>query len=62
MAVGLRLDLGRLQEAAAAQFFGLRLPQELSGEAVEFLRMLMSLPKVQRRALTDLIRVMVWER
>jgi transcriptional regulator with XRE-family HTH domain len=58
LSVGLRLDLVRLQEAASAQFFGLRLPPEASGEAAEILRGLAVLPEGQRRALADLIRVM----
>lgn len=58
LAVGLRLELSRLQEAAAAQFFGLRLDWEASGEAGDLLTALAVLPEAQRRALVDLIRVM----
>jgi hypothetical protein len=58
LSVGLRLDLVRLQEAASAQFFGLRLPPEASGEQAEILRALALLPERQRRALADLVRVM----
>jgi len=57
VAVGLRMDRVRLQEAAAAQFFGLRLDREASGEAGEVLAALAVLPDDQRRALVDLIRV-----
>jgi transcriptional regulator with XRE-family HTH domain len=58
LSVGLRLDLVRLQEAASAQFFGLSLPPEASGEQAEILRALALLPERQRRALADLVRVM----
>jgi transcriptional regulator with XRE-family HTH domain len=58
LSVGLRLDLVRLQEAAAAQFFGLRLLWEASGEAAELLALVGALPEGQRLALLDLIRVM----
>ncbi|MFC8985987.1 helix-turn-helix domain-containing protein [Streptomyces sp. NPDC057115] len=58
LSVGLRLELVPLQEAAAAQFFGLRLPWEASGEAAELLAGLAGLPEGQRRALLDLIRAM----
>jgi transcriptional regulator with XRE-family HTH domain len=58
LSVGLRLDLVRLQEAASAQFFGLRLPAEASGEPAEILRALALLPERQRRAVADLVRVM----
>lgn len=58
LSTGLRLDLVRLQEAAAAQFFGLRLPWEASGEAAELLALMAELPEGQRWALLDLIRVM----
>ncbi|MCX5253664.1 helix-turn-helix domain-containing protein [Streptomyces canus] len=58
LAVGLRLDVTRLQEAAAAQFFGLHLQWEASGEAAGFLAALAVLPEAQRRALLDLIQVM----
>jgi transcriptional regulator with XRE-family HTH domain len=57
LSVGLRLDLVRLQEAASAQFFGLRLPPEASGEPAEILRALAVLPERQRQALADLVRV-----
>ncbi|MFB6963096.1 helix-turn-helix domain-containing protein [Streptomyces sp. NPDC056309] len=62
LAVGLRLELARLQEAAAAQFFGLRLPWEASGEAAEWLAALEVLPDGQRRALLDLVQVMAKDR
>ena len=58
LAVGLRLDVSRLQEAAAAQFFGLRLGWEASGEAADYLAALAVLPDGQRRAVLDLVRVM----
>lgn len=59
LSAGLRVDLVRLQEAASAQFFGLRLPWEASGEAAELLALVGALPEGQRWALLDLIRVMV---
>lgn len=62
LSVGLRLELVRLREAAAAQFFGLRLPWEASGEAAELLALVAALPEGQRWALLDLIRVMVKDR
>jgi transcriptional regulator with XRE-family HTH domain len=62
LAVGLRLDLARLQEAAAAQFFGLRLRWETSGEAADLLAMMATLPEPQRLALVELIRVMAKSR
>lgn len=64
LSVGLRLELElvRLREAAAAQFFGLRLPWEASGEAAELLALMAALPEGQRWALLDLIRVMVKDR
>ncbi|MEV7793391.1 hypothetical protein AB0O68_15570 [Streptomyces sp. NPDC087512] len=58
LASGLRLELVQLREAAAAQFFGLRLPWEASGEAAELLTALALLPEHQRQALLDLVRVM----
>ena len=58
LSVGLRMDLVRLQEAAAAQFFGLQLQWETSGEAAELLAMVATLPEEQRVALLNLIRVM----
>jgi transcriptional regulator with XRE-family HTH domain len=58
LAAGLRLDLVRLQEAAAAQFFELRLQWETSGEAAELLALVAALPEEQRVALLNLIRVM----
>jgi transcriptional regulator with XRE-family HTH domain len=62
LATGLRLDLSRLQEAAAAQFFGLRLHWEATGEAAEVLAALAVLPEGQRRALLGLLRVMAKDR
>lgn len=62
LAVGLQLELVRLQEAAAAQFFGLRLAWKATGEAAGFLAALAVLPGVQRRALLDLIQVMAKDR
>jgi transcriptional regulator with XRE-family HTH domain len=59
LAIGLRTDVVRLQEAAAAQFFGLRLPWDASGEAADLLGLVAALPEHQRRALIDLVRVMV---
>lgn len=58
MAGGLRIDVARLREAAAAQFFDLRLPWNVTGEAADLLSMVAVLPDGQRRALTDLVRVM----
>ncbi|GAA4799407.1 helix-turn-helix domain-containing protein [Streptomyces ziwulingensis] len=58
LAAGLRLDAVRLREAAAAQFFGVRLPWAASGEAAEVAELVESLPERQRRALIDLIRIM----
>ncbi|MGA4896729.1 hypothetical protein ACPCAJ_02020 [Streptomyces griseoincarnatus] len=58
LAVALQLELASLQEAAAAQFFGLRTQWDASGEAAEALAMLATLPERQRRALLDLIRVL----
>lgn len=62
LSAGLRLELVRLQEAAAAQFFGLRLPWDASGEAAELLALVAGLPDSQRWALLDLIRVMAKSR
>lgn len=58
LAAGLRMELVRLKEAAAAQFFGLSLPWEASGEAAQLLALVAGLPEAQRWALLDLIRVM----
>lgn len=57
IAAGLGLPKAGLQEAAAAQFFGLRLPWQQTGEAARFLGMVESLPEGQRRALMDLVAV-----
>jgi transcriptional regulator with XRE-family HTH domain len=62
LAAGLRLETERLREAAAAQFFGLRLPWTASGEAAELLEQVAVLPEDQRRALLDLIQVMAKNR
>jgi transcriptional regulator with XRE-family HTH domain len=62
LAAGLRLETVRLREAAAAQFFGLRLPWAASGEAAELLEQVAVLPEDQRRALLDLIQVMAKNR
>jgi transcriptional regulator with XRE-family HTH domain len=62
LAIALRTDLVRLQEAAAAQFFSLRLPWNVSGEAADLLDLVAELPDNQRRALTDLVRVMAKSR
>ncbi|MFJ2719391.1 helix-turn-helix domain-containing protein [Streptomyces sp. NPDC087437] len=62
LASGLRLEQVQLQEAAAAEFFGLRLPWEASGEAAELLALLALVPERQRRALLDLMRVMAKDR
>ncbi|MFC8676729.1 hypothetical protein ACFUEN_29090 [Streptomyces griseorubiginosus] len=58
MAAGLRMDVVRLQEAAAAQFFGLQLRWNESGEASDLLELVAGLPDRQREALTDLVRAM----
>lgn len=62
LAAGLCVELVRLQEAAAAQFFGLRLEWEASGEAAGFLAALAVLPESQRRALLDVVEVMAKDR
>ncbi|MFM9589934.1 helix-turn-helix domain-containing protein [Streptomyces scabiei] len=62
LAAGLRMDVARLREAAAAQFFGLRLQWETSGEAAELLARIASLPEGQRSALLNLIEVMAKSR
>jgi hypothetical protein len=56
LAAGLRIERVLLQEAAAAQFFGLRLQWEASGDAGELMAAMAVLPEEQRRALADLIR------
>lgn len=58
LAAGLQLPRVRLQEAAAAQFFDVRLSWDVSGEAADLVATLAALPEQQRQALTDLIRVM----
>lgn len=58
LAAGLQLPRVRLQEAAAAQFFDVRVPWEMSGEAAEVLANLVAIPEGQRRAALELIRVM----
>ncbi|HEY9372863.1 helix-turn-helix transcriptional regulator [Streptomyces sp.] len=58
LAAGLQLPLAMLQEAAAAQFFDLRVPWEMSDEAADLLADVAALPKAQREALTALIKVM----
>lgn len=58
LAAGLRLEPARLREAAAAQFFGVRVDWEASGEAAELLRMVGALPQHQQAALVELVRVM----
>nr|WP_272919258.1 helix-turn-helix domain-containing protein [Streptomyces sp. SID8352] len=58
LAAGLRLEPTRLREAAAAQFFGVRVEWEASGEAAELLRMVGALPQHQQAALVELVRVM----
>ena len=62
LAAGLSVELVRLQEAAAAQFFGLHLQWEAAGEAAEYLAALAVLPDGQRRAILDLVRVMAKDR
>lgn len=62
LAVALRLEPAKLREAAAAQFFGLRLPWTASGEAAALLEMMAVLPENQREALVDLVRVMAKDR
>jgi transcriptional regulator with XRE-family HTH domain len=56
LSVGLQLPLARLQEAAAAQFFGLQTSWERSGDASAVLADLAQLPEHQRRAFLKLIR------
>ncbi|MFE6354352.1 hypothetical protein ACFVOO_16140 [Streptomyces rochei] len=58
LATGLRLELTQVQDAAAAEFFGLRRPWEASGEAADVLAALARLPEDQRQSLLDLIRVL----
>ncbi|MFH9413977.1 hypothetical protein [Streptomyces rochei] len=58
LATGLQLELTQMQDAAAAEFFGLRRPWEASGEAADVLAALARLPEDQRQALLDLIRVL----
>ncbi|MFE7727348.1 helix-turn-helix domain-containing protein [Streptomyces anthocyanicus] len=58
LAAGLRLEPARLREAAAAQFFGVHVEWEASGEAADLLRMVGALPPHQQAALVDLVRVM----
>lgn len=58
MAAGLRMNVVRLREAAASQFFGLQLPPDASGEAADLLALMAALPDGQRRALIELVRVM----
>jgi hypothetical protein len=58
LAAGLQLPRVRLQEAAAAQFFDVRLSWDVSGEAADLVADLSALPERQRQALADLIRVM----
>jgi transcriptional regulator with XRE-family HTH domain len=58
LAAGLQLPRVRLQEAAAAQFFDVRLSWDVSGEAADLVAALAALPERQRQAFADLIRVM----
>ncbi|MFJ7895855.1 helix-turn-helix domain-containing protein [Streptomyces anthocyanicus] len=58
LAAALRLEPARLREAAAAQFFGVRVDWEASGEAADLLRMVGALPEPQQTALIELVRVM----
>lgn len=58
LATGLDLPMSILQEAAAAQFFGLRLPREQTAEVARFVELLGSVPEKQRKALLDLVAVM----
>ncbi|WP_159107504.1 helix-turn-helix domain-containing protein [Streptomyces rubrogriseus] len=58
LAAALRLEPARLREAAAAQFFGVRVDWEASGEAADLLRMVGALPEPQQTALVELVRVM----
>lgn len=55
LAVGLQLPRARLQEAAAAQFFDVRVSWEMSGEAADLLAQLALLPVGQRQAAVDLL-------
>lgn len=57
LAAGLDLPKASLQEAAAAQFFDLRLPWKQTGEAARFLEAVESMPERQRKALMDLAAV-----
>lgn len=57
LSIGLQLPLARLQDAAAAQFFGLQTSWERSGEASAVLADLAKLPEGQRRAVIELVRV-----
>ncbi|WPO70182.1 helix-turn-helix transcriptional regulator [Streptomyces sp. KN37] len=58
LAAGLHLTESRVREAAAAQFFGVRLSWGASGEAADLVAQLAKLPEQQRDAITDLIRVL----
>jgi transcriptional regulator with XRE-family HTH domain len=58
MAVGLQLPRAQLQEAAAAQFFDLHIPWEMSGEAAAILADLAVLPEGQQQAVVNLLRVL----
>jgi transcriptional regulator with XRE-family HTH domain len=58
LAEGLQLPRVRLQEAAAAQYYGVRLSWEISGDAAAVLADLAVLPQGQRQAISDLIRVL----
>ncbi|MFG3046203.1 helix-turn-helix domain-containing protein [Streptomyces sp. NPDC048241] len=58
LAAGLQLPDARLREAAAAQFFEVRLSWEATGEAAGLLAQVAVLPEGQRRALLGLVEVM----
>lgn len=55
LASGLELPPSRLQEEAAAQFFGVQLSWQATGEAAGLVAVLAVLPDAQRQAIADLI-------
>lgn len=58
LAAGLQVPRARLQEAAAAQYFDVRLSWEMTGDAAVLLADLAVLPEGQRQAVSNLIRVL----
>jgi transcriptional regulator with XRE-family HTH domain len=62
LATGLQLQPSKVQEAAAAQFFGVQLSWQATGEAADLVAAIAVLPDAQRQAIADLILTLARDR